>query len=232
MDGAGTGGEAGDSGGDARTERGSRAARGLRAVVPIVCVLAIVALTAAVGRLWYGAPYGTADPARAAERIQERSQRAYDLLRLPEPVAPAWNFLDHRVCRDRGLRDVTGDPEPGVMAPEHRWGVDGVSEGVARPALDRLRQRLTAQGWEHIHEREARGPGPAETGFRFEDPASGDTLDARWNSARGALFVDVRAPCARVPDALADASRDLFDRAPDGPFPDGATTGTTTGTQE
>lgn len=223
MDGAGGGGGDGDN---SLTEHGGWAPRRLRAVGPIVCVvLAIVAVAPAVERVWYGAPYPTADPAEAAERIQERSRLAYDLLRLPEPVAAARNFLDDRVCRDRGLLNLTGDPEPGVTAPEHRWGVDGVPEDAARPALDRLRERLAAQGWEHTHEREGRGPGLVETGFRFEDPVSGDTVDARWNNARGSLFVDVRAPCARVPDGLADASRDLFLRAPDRPFPDGTPPG-------
>ncbi|MET9551886.1 hypothetical protein [Streptomyces sp. NPDC006645] len=204
---------------------GSRAARGRRAVGLVVCVLAIVAVAPAVERVRYGAPYPTADPARAAERIQERSRRAYGLMRLPEPVAAARNVLDGRVCRGRGLLNLTGDPEPGVIGPEHRWGVDGVAEEVARPALDRLRERLTAQGWEHTHEREGRGTGIVQAGFRFEDPVSGDTVDARWNSARGALFVDVRAPCARVPDTLAGASRDLFLRAPARPFPGGAPSG-------
>ncbi|MFC8828981.1 hypothetical protein ACFT9I_26945 [Streptomyces sp. NPDC057137] len=224
---AGASGDSTDSGNgaDAAPERWSPAARALRAAGLLACVLAIVAVAPAVGRVWYGDPYPTADPEGVAERIQDRSQRAYDLLGLPEPVVVARNSLDSSVCRDRGLLNLTGDPEPGVIAPQHRWGVDGVAEDVARAALSRLRERLTARGWELTHEWDRRGTGRAESGFRFEDTVSGDKVDARWNSSRGALFVDVYAPCARVPDGRVEASRDLFLRTPNGPFPDGTPTG-------
>ncbi|WP_344632296.1 hypothetical protein [Streptomyces glaucosporus] len=193
---------------------------GVALYLAVVLAVVVAVLMPAARRMWYGEPYPTADPDVTAERLQDRSRWAYDLLDLPEPVTEAWNFVEDGSCQHRGYQYLAHWDEPveGVIGLEHSWGVDGIEENTARAALGRLRGRLESEGWKPTHDLGRESARSTSLNFWHLHPKSGLKVNARWHDSRKGLFVSFHAPCARIPDGHPRKDEPTHFWHPDGPF--------------
>ncbi|MFE0916113.1 hypothetical protein ACFW48_38670, partial [Streptomyces sp. NPDC058812] len=101
-------------------------------------------------------------------------------------------------CYYRGLRSFSHIDEArrDVRSFDLGWRATDVPQATARAGQERIRNRLSEQGWNPIREH------PADMGFRFEHPGTGDTVDVGWYEATGTLAVNIHAPCGKVPDGF------------------------------
>ncbi|MFD0417962.1 hypothetical protein [Streptomyces sp. NPDC127108] len=168
--------------------------------------LALVTLTVgavvAGNSVWNGAPYPSADPDAVAQRLKVRSDGIYDDFALPGKYVADAGRVGTGACYYRGLRGIAHiDQARGdVRSFGLDWSVPDIPEAAARDAQQRVRQRLIQQGWKLTQDRDRTGTTFRKLGFRFENPDSGDQIDVEWNISTTTLFINVYAPCGKVPD--------------------------------
>ncbi|MEU9865968.1 hypothetical protein AB0D99_34395 [Streptomyces sp. NPDC047971] len=171
------------------------------APLPRFRALALVALTAVVATacsVLPGRDYPTADPAAVVSRVQARSQWAYDAMDLPAatPVRGGRVTTAH-TCYERWAIDRV---DLDVASFAFDWSVPAVPADRARDADRRLREAFTGAGWKLTNDRHRQSKASLSLGFRFEDPATGDTFDLAWHDTTRTLFVDSSTTCARLPE--------------------------------
>ena len=94
-----------------------------------------------------------------------------------------------------------------------------MEERTARSSLERLRERLESEGWELTHRLSRERADYTSFDFRYEQPEGGLKINVKkWHDFRGGLFVDVYAPCARIPDGHPKRGVSSRTRHPDTPF--------------
>ncbi|MGW7334052.1 hypothetical protein ACWGIU_36725 [Streptomyces sp. NPDC054840] len=146
-------------------------------------------------RLWNGAPYPEADPAIVAARLAAEAERVQDDLALPADADSPPDRLETGACYYRGLRSLAhidqGRPDVRSFVLDRR--TTGVPEDTARTAQERVRARLSQQGWKLVSEN------ISDMGFRYEDRSTGDQVDVNWYEPTGTLAVSIHAPCGKVP---------------------------------
>ncbi|MFI8425201.1 hypothetical protein [Streptomyces sp. NPDC085479] len=172
-----------------------RPPRPVRRALLATAAAGLAVLAAAV---WFGRPYPAVDPEAAAARLKTEAGRAYDEAGLPPGTAPLAGRVETGSCYHRGLRSLAHIDESrrDVHSFVLRWEVRGVSAAAAGAGQDRTRARLAAAGWRLTSEN------VSDRGFRFEDPASGDTVSVDWYEPTGTYEVRAYAPCGRVPDGF------------------------------
>ncbi|WJV45814.1 hypothetical protein [Streptomyces flavofungini] len=140
-------------------------------------------------------------PDAVAQRLKSRSDEVYDVFALPQKYAADSGNVDTGACYYRGLKGAAHIDE--ARSDVRSFGLDrsvpDVSEATARDAQRRVRQNLARKGWKLTRQGDRTSPKFRELGFRFENPDSGDQVDARWNDSTTTLFVSVYAPCGQVP---------------------------------
>ncbi|RST19085.1 hypothetical protein E2C00_32515 [Streptomyces sp. WAC05374] len=167
-----------------------------------LCAL-LVAVLSQAGCSVLEPDYPSGDPARLTQRLTDRAQWAYDAMDLPphkavnpSHVTPGYN------CNAGGF--TIDEMAPDVVTYGLRWTVEDVPADVARATEARLRRQFTAADWSLTHDGNRRVGDHVEFGFRFEDPATGDMFDLRWNNSTTSLFLSGYTPCARIPRSEAD----------------------------
>ncbi|MFE6834850.1 hypothetical protein ACFVFI_08405 [Streptomyces sp. NPDC057705] len=150
-------------------------------------------------RLWNGAPYPEADPNVVVTRLREEIERVHDDLALSRPADERPDRVETGACYYRGLRSFAHIDES--RRDVHSFGLDtrttAVPRAAARTGEERVRSRLSQQGWKLISEN------ISDMGFRFENPDTGDMVDVDWYEPTGTLAVSVFAPCGKVPEGFA-----------------------------
>ncbi|MFB6822955.1 hypothetical protein ACFCXA_15330 [Streptomyces virginiae] len=147
-------------------------------------------------RLWNGAPYPEVDPAIVATRLAAEAERVQEDLALPAGAASPSDRTETGACSYRGLRSVAhidearADVRTFILARQ----TTGVPQDTARTGQERVRARLSQQGWKLISEN------ISDMGFRYEDRRTGDRVDVNWYAPTGTLAVSVHAPCGKIPD--------------------------------
>ncbi|MFG2976588.1 hypothetical protein ACGFYY_26845 [Streptomyces sp. NPDC048331] len=166
----------------------------------VALVIGAVAVLLATGwgayRLWNGAPYPEVDPAIVATRLGAEAERVQDDLALPAGADAPPDRLETGACSYRGLRSFAhiDQGRPDVSSFALTWQTTDVPEETARSGQERVRARLSQQGWKPLHEI------VSDRGFRYEDPSTGDQVDVRWYEPTGTLAVSIYAPCGKTPD--------------------------------
>ncbi|MFE7094655.1 hypothetical protein [Streptomyces erythrochromogenes] len=146
--------------------------------------------------LWNGAPYPEVDPNVVAMRLRGQAER------VEEDLDGRSRFEARHVgtgaCYYRGLRSFAhiDEARSDVRSFDLDWRVTDVPQATARAGQERIRNRLSEQGWKPADEH------PSGMGFRFEHPDTGDKVDVGWYEATGTLAVSIYAPCGKVPDGF------------------------------
>ncbi|MFF4261283.1 hypothetical protein [Streptomyces virginiae] len=150
-------------------------------------------------RLWNGAPYPEVDPHVVATRIGAEAERVENDLALPGGPRSLPHRMETGACYYRGLRSLAhiDESRPDVRTFSLEQETTGLPEDTARAAQERLRSRLSRQGWKPI------GQNPSTTGFRFENRDTGDQVHVAWYKHTGTLVFRVYAPCGKIPDGYA-----------------------------
>ncbi|MEV7583770.1 hypothetical protein [Streptomyces erythrochromogenes] len=171
-------------------------ARLLRAASVLAGVALLLSMSWGGYRLWNGAPYPEVDPNVVAMRLREQAERVEEDLdgRSRFEARP----VDTGACYYRGLRSFAHIDEArrDVSSFDIDWRATGVAQATARAGQERIRDRLSQQGWKPA------GEHPSDMGFRFEHPVTGDRVDVGWYAATGTLAVSIYAPCGQVPDGF------------------------------
>ncbi|MFJ1568606.1 hypothetical protein ACIOG8_31090 [Streptomyces erythrochromogenes] len=174
----------------------SSSARLLRMALVLAGVALLLAMSWGGYRLWNGAPYPEVDPNVVAMRLREQAERVEEDLdgRSRFEARP----VDTGACYYRGLRSFAHIDEArrDVRSFDLDWRATDVPRATARAGQERIRNRLSEQGWKHTREH------PSDRGFRFEHPGTGDKVDVGWYEATGTLTVSIYAPCGKVPDGF------------------------------
>lgn len=171
-------------------------ARPLRVALVLAGVTLLLTMSWGGYRLWNGAPYPEVDPNVVAMRLREQAER------VEEDLDGRSRFEAHSVdtgaCYYRGLRAFAHIDEArrDVRSFDLDWKAADVPQATARAGQERIRNRLSEQGWKLTRER------ISDMGFRFEDPGTGDQVDVGWYEATGTLAVSIYAPCGKVPDGF------------------------------
>ncbi|MBT2365819.1 hypothetical protein J7E88_11000 [Streptomyces sp. ISL-10] len=147
--------------------------------------------------------YPSADPATLSQRLTDRAQWAYDGMALPphEAVTPVQVIPGHS-CYAGGLS--IDETLPDVVTFDLSWMVEDIPVDIARATEARLRRQFSSAGWTLTHDGNREVKDHVTLGFRFEDPATGDKFDLRWNNSTTSLFLSGYTPCAKVPQSAAD----------------------------
>ncbi|MEV6682839.1 hypothetical protein AB0N09_39145 [Streptomyces erythrochromogenes] len=171
-------------------------ARLLRTALVLAGVALLLSMSWGGYRLWNGAPYPEVDPNVVAVRLREQAER------VEEDLDGRSRFEAHHVdtgaCYHRGLRSFAHIDEArrDVRSFDLDWRATGVARATARTGQERIRNRLSEQGWKPV------GEHPSDMGLRFEHPDTGDKVDVGWYEATGTLAVSIYAPCGKVPDGF------------------------------
>ncbi|MFE5481696.1 hypothetical protein [Streptomyces sp. NPDC056527] len=167
-----------------------------RALV-FVALAAVTAVTATACSVLAGREYPTVDPTTVVTRVQARSQWAYDAMDLPAatPVKGGRVTTAH-TCYERWAID---EVDLDVASFAFDWSVPDVRADRARAADRRLREAFTGAGWKLTYDGHRQGKGSLSLGFRFEDPATGDTFHLAWHDTTETLFFDSSTSCAQLP---------------------------------
>ncbi|WP_158781022.1 hypothetical protein [Streptomyces sp. NRRL S-237] len=147
-------------------------------------------------RLWNGAPFPEVDPAIVATRLGAEAERVQDDLALPAGAESPPDRMETGACYYRGLRSVAhiDEARADVRTFILDWRTTGVPKDTARTGQERVRARLSQQGWKLISEN------ISDRGFRYEDRKTGDQVDVNWYASTGTLAVSIHAPCGKIPD--------------------------------
>ncbi|WP_405942181.1 hypothetical protein [Streptomyces sp. NBC_00207] len=156
--------------------------------------------------IWDGTPYPVADPAATARELEDHTRSAYTALGLPRAEPADWPraglVAEGSDCHLRGMRHwsergIAYPPEaPGVVAVSDTWGLGGVPRAEAEPALERVRQAMTQQGWKVTDYENS--PDRHQAELRLELPGTGRTLSLTTYPG-DRLEVAAHAECARYP---------------------------------
>ncbi|WP_344961480.1 hypothetical protein, partial [Streptomyces thioluteus] len=152
---------------------------------------------------WEGEPYPVARPAATAERLDGHTQSVYDALglrraRLDDKWPGQGLEAKGSACHRRGLQhrldefNDTPPSEPHVVDMRESWALKGVSRAQAKPALERVRQKLTRQGWKVTLSEDS------QYGLQLslKHPGTGDVL-SMGTYPEDRLDVSAHAACAR-----------------------------------
>ncbi|MFD9480360.1 hypothetical protein [Streptomyces nojiriensis] len=147
-------------------------------------------------RLWNGAPYPEVDPHVVATRLGAEAGRVENDLALPAGPRSLPDRMETGTCYHRGLRSLAHIDEgrPDVRTFSLEQETTGIPEDTARTAQERLRSRLSQQGWKLISRN------ISTTGFRFENQDTGDQVHVDWYKHTGTLAFRIYAPCGKIPD--------------------------------
>ncbi|MGW3324503.1 hypothetical protein [Streptomyces virginiae] len=150
-------------------------------------------------RLWNGAPYPEVDPHVVATRLGAEAERVENDLALPVGPRSLPQQMETGACYYRGLRSLAhiDESRPDVRTFSLEKETTGLPEDTARAAQERLRSRLSQQGWKPI------GQNLSASGFRFENRDTGDQVHVDWYKHTGTLAYRVYAPCGKIPDGYA-----------------------------
>ncbi|MFD7783189.1 hypothetical protein ACFV4Q_08890 [Streptomyces nojiriensis] len=147
-------------------------------------------------RLWNGAPYPEVDPQVVATRLGAEAGRVENDLALPVGSRPPAGRMETGACHYRGLRAFAHIDR--ARSDVHTFSVErettGIAEDTARTAQERVRSRLSQQGWKLTSQN------ITNMGFRYENPDTGDQVHVDWYKYTGTLAFRVYAPCGQVPD--------------------------------
>lgn len=171
--------------------------RFVRSAVVFGGVMFLVAVSWTGYRLWNGEPYPEVDPNVVAMRLNEEAQRVEEDLALPGRTdsGSSSHRVDTGACYYHGLRSVAhiDEARQDVRSFALDWSTTGVPRTTARAGQERVRSRLSQQGWKLTSEN------ISDMGFRFERPGTGDKVDVDWYEPTGTLAVTIHAPCGKVP---------------------------------
>lgn len=147
-------------------------------------------------RLWNGAPYPEVDPHVVATRLGAEAERVENDLALPVPSGSLPDQMETGACYYRGLRSLAhiDESRPDVRSFGLERETTGVAEETARTAQERVRSRLSQQGWEPVRQN------TSPMGFRYQDRDTGDQVDVSWYEPTGTLVVRIYAPCGKIPE--------------------------------
>ncbi|WP_157868680.1 hypothetical protein [Streptomyces caatingaensis] len=170
-------------------------------------VMGVVSFARWAKTVWEGDPYPLARPAATATRLDGHTQSVYDALGLPrarldDDWAGRGVEAEGYACPRQGLRhlpdNLNDNPPaaPHVVDVREEWALKDVPRAEAGPALERVRQRLTRQGWK-VTKFDAATPGH-ELWLTLDHPATGDTLQIQTNPGNR-LMISAHAACARYP---------------------------------
>ncbi|TXS52036.1 hypothetical protein [Streptomyces sp. t39] len=163
--------------------------------LPLLAVLGVL-VTFAVQRS-VPEDYPTVAPRVMADRVGARSQEAYSVLGLGSELAPgAANSFSSDVCYPDGLESAADEPAPGSYALSHSWDLGGIPREEAVEGLERLRDRLVADGWRIVAHDVA--PGDADLVLRAEHDDEGRQVYT-WTPGDGRFRGGVHAACAFDP---------------------------------
>ncbi|MET9689806.1 hypothetical protein ABZY81_15200 [Streptomyces sp. NPDC006514] len=147
-------------------------------------------------RLWNGAPYPEADPHVVATRLGAEAERVESDLALPAGPRSPSDRMETGACYYRGLRAFAHIDS--ARRDVHTFSVErettGLPEDTARTAQERVRSRLSQQGWKLISQN------VSSMGFRYENQDTGDQVHVDWYEYTGTLAFRIYAPCAKIPD--------------------------------
>ncbi|MFD5414797.1 hypothetical protein [Streptomyces nojiriensis] len=147
-------------------------------------------------RLWNGAPYPEVDPQAVATRLGAEAGRVENDLALPVGSRSPAGRMETGACHYRGLRAFAHIDR--ARSDVHTFSVErettGIAEDTARTAQERVRSRLSQQGWKLTSQN------ITTMGFRYENPDTGDQVHVDWYKYTGTLAFRVYAPCGKVPD--------------------------------
>lgn len=155
--------------------------------------------------VWEGDPYPVADPAATSRRLDERTQRVYDALALPDARldterSAARAEAEGYGCYRRGMRHwsdaFAGSPpsEPHVVNVSYDWTLRGVPRARAATAVEHAKKELTREGWKVAAHDDDR------FGLRLKVVAPGGGLSVSVTSyPSGRLEIAGYADCARYP---------------------------------
>ncbi|MFF4444082.1 hypothetical protein [Streptomyces sp. NPDC001502] len=178
--------------------RPSRRPRSRRVLAALALGGAVCCLLAGWGayRLWNGAPYPEVDPQAVAARLGAEAGRVEDDLALPVRSGPLPDRVETGACYHRGLRSIAHIDEArrDVRTFSLERETTGIPQDTARTAQERVRSRLSRQGWKLI------GQNISDMGFRYENQQTGDQVHVDWYEPTGTLAVRVHAPCGKIPD--------------------------------
>ncbi|MDX3534592.1 hypothetical protein PV721_09455 [Streptomyces sp. MB09-01] len=177
----------------------SHARRLVRTALLLCGVTLLTAVSWGGYRLWNGAPYPEVDPNVVGTRLREEAERVHEDLALPGPAAEGPYRVETGACYYRGLRGFAhiDRSRRDVYSFDLDTRTTGVPQATARTGEERVRSRLSQQGWKLISEN------ISDMGFRFEDPDTGDMVDVNWYEPTGTLAVSVFSQCGKVPDGFA-----------------------------
>ncbi|MFF4420801.1 hypothetical protein ACFY04_08430 [Streptomyces sp. NPDC001549] len=147
-------------------------------------------------RLWNGAPYPEVDPHAVATRLGAEAERVENDLALPVRPGSPPDRMETDACYYRGLRSVAhiDQARPDVRSFSVERETTGIPEDTARTAQERVRSRLSQQGWKLISQN------ISDRGFRYENQDTGDQVHVDWYKNTGTLAVRTYAPCGKIPD--------------------------------
>ncbi|MER6449023.1 hypothetical protein DEJ51_01605 [Streptomyces venezuelae] len=147
-------------------------------------------------RLWNGGPYPEVDPHVVATRLAAEAERVENDLALPVGPGPLPDRMETGACYYRGLRSLAhiDQARRDVRSFSLERETTGIAQDTARAAQERVRSRLTRQGWKPVSQN------VSPMGFRFENQDTGDQIDVDWYEPTGTLVVLLHAPCGKIPD--------------------------------
>ncbi|MFG2229338.1 hypothetical protein ACGFNX_04850 [Streptomyces sp. NPDC048723] len=147
-------------------------------------------------RLWNGAPYPEVDPHVVATRLGAEAERVENDLALPVGPRSPSDRMETGACYYRGLRAFAHIDR--ARLDVHTFSVErettGIAEDTARTAQERVRSRLSQQGWKLISQN------VSDRGFRYENQDTGDQVHVDWYKYTGTLAFRIYAPCGKVAD--------------------------------
>ncbi|TDC77664.1 hypothetical protein [Streptomyces hainanensis] len=164
---------------------------------PFGVVIGVIIGIWGVHRWWVGEPYPAEDPTRTMERLHGYSQTAYDMVGLQEEVAPR---AETTPCVPTGFSgSLSAQSSTDAFGISYEWYVS-VDPSAGRPALDRLREGLEAEGWQ-VSVEEFSDPDRLELRMEHKE----DGLVARfnresWREGSPMLEFDFSSPCREFPD--------------------------------
>ncbi|THA81262.1 hypothetical protein [Streptomyces sp. A0592] len=171
-------------------------ARLLRTALVLAGTALLLSMSWGGYRLWNGAPYPEVDPNVVAMRLRDQAERVEEDLEGRSRFEA--RHVDTGACYYRGLRSFAhiDEARSDVRSFDLDWRATGVPQAEARAGQERIRNRLSQQGWKPTSEH------TSDMRFRFEHPGTGDTVDVGWYETTGTLAVSIYAPCGKVPDGF------------------------------
>ncbi|WP_405787463.1 hypothetical protein OG753_06055 [Streptomyces sp. NBC_00029] len=170
--------------------------RPLQAALALAGVTFVLATCWGAYRVWNGEPYPEVDPNAVGTRLRAEAERVQDDIGLPVPADVLPQRVETGACSYRGLRSLAhiDRGRSDVRSFILDWQTTDVPKDTARTAQERVRARLSQQGWKPT------GQDFSDMGFGYEHQSTGDRVDVGWYEPTGTLAVSIHAPCGKVPE--------------------------------